>query len=107
MTSTTSYRRLGAACAAALVVLVAARVSADGHGGRRSHGNGTVRVDSNRPRTAFECDLPGGADWFGSTDRCLQELCAGENVTNEHVRDREGRIRRNPCYGRDPFELQR
>jgi len=107
MVPTASYRRVGAAFAAALALLVAVRVSASEHRSRRSRDAGRVRVESTRPRSAFECDLPGGREWYGSSERCLRELCAGENVTNEHTRDRDGRIRRNPCYGRDPFELQR
>ena len=71
----------------------------------RLRGNGTI--DVNRPRSAFECDTPIGRDWFGSSERCLAELCAGENVTNAHVVDARGNLRRNPCAGRDPFELSR
>ncbi len=66
-----------------------------------------VRVEVNRPRSIFECDTPIGVDWYGSTDRCLMELCAGQNVTNAHIIDERGRLRRNPCHGRDPFELSR
>jgi len=67
----------------------------------------SVEVDVNRPRSIFECDTPVGERWYGSKDRCLKELCAGENVISTHVFDTQGRLRRNPCYGRSPFELQR
>lgn len=66
-----------------------------------------VQVDVNRPRTIFDCDTPLGERWYGSTDRCLRELCAGQNVTNAQLVDDSGHLRRNPCYGRDPFELGR
>ncbi|MEO6027520.1 MAG: hypothetical protein ABIR79_11695 [Candidatus Binatia bacterium] len=66
-----------------------------------------VQVEINRPRSIFECDTPIGEKWYGSADRCLRELCAGENVTNAQLVDASGRLRRNPCYGRDPFELQK
>jgi hypothetical protein len=71
----------------------------------RLRANGTI--DVNRPRSPFDCDTPIGRDWFGSSERCLAELCAGENVTNAHVVDARGNLRRNPCAGRDPFELSR
>ena len=100
-------RSIWAAHVALLLVVLTTNAKAGERKAHRPHRSGTVRVDSNRPRSAFECDLPGGGDWFGSTERCLQELCVGDNVTNEHTRDRDGRIRRNPCYGRDPFELER
>ena len=66
-----------------------------------------AQVDVNRPRTIFDCDTPLGERWYGSTDRCLRELCVGQNVTNAQLVDDSGHLRRNPCYGRDPFELGR
>jgi hypothetical protein len=66
-----------------------------------------LQVDVNRPRTIYDCDTPLGERWYGSTDRCLSELCEGQNVTNAQIVDASGRLRRNPCYGRDPFELSR
>ena len=66
-----------------------------------------VQIEVNRPRSIFECDTPIGEQWYGSADRCLQELCAGRNVTNAQLVDESGRLRRNPCYGRDPFELSK
>jgi hypothetical protein len=78
-------------------------------GTRRTHtaARSDVHVAVNPPRTPFDCDTPRGADWFGSTEHCLQELCAGGNYTNEYVTGFDNRLRRNPCYGRDPYELQR
>lgn len=61
-----------------------------------------VQVDVNRPRSPFECDTPIGEHWYGSIDRCLEELCGGRNVTNEWLFDEHKRRRRNPCYGRNP-----
>jgi hypothetical protein len=93
--------RLFALVALALAMLATAARAQD----PRLRPNGVL--DVNRPRSAFECDTPIGRDWFGSEERCLAELCAGENVTNAHVIDARGNLRRNPCAGRDPFELSR
>jgi len=103
----TNQRRAGAVLAALLLVTLTSGAAAAQRRSRKSGRTGTVYADSTRPRSAFECDLPGGREWFGSSERCLRELCAGENVTNAHTQDREGRIRRNPCFGRDPYELGR
>ncbi len=65
-----------------------------------------VQIDVNRPRTPFDCDTPLGKQWYGSENRCLEELCAGGNVTNEYIFDKHNRRRENPCYGRNPFELE-
>ena len=59
------------------------------------------------PGSIFECGAPLGRAGYGSTDRCLEELCAIENVISTHILDAAGRLRRNPCYGRNPFEAQR
>lgn len=64
-----------------------------------------LQVDVNRPRSEFECDTPVGEKWYGSTERCLAELCGGKNVTNEWIFDRQNRRRRNPCYGQSPTEF--
>ncbi len=61
-----------------------------------------LQVDVNRPRSPFECDTPVGERWYGSTERCLNELCGGHNVINEWLFDEHKRRRRNPCYGRNP-----
>ncbi len=62
-----------------------------------------LQVDLNRPRSAFECDLPIGIQWYGSKQRCLQELCVGANVTNRWTFENQGKRRRkNPCYGVNP-----
>ncbi|MEO8601789.1 MAG: hypothetical protein ABI629_04340 [bacterium] len=65
-----------------------------------------MRGDVNRPRTPYDCDTPIGRDWYGSTERCLEELCGGRNVTNEWFFDDNHRRRRNPCYGRNPSEFR-
>ena len=67
----------------------------------------TVTIDVNRPRSLFDCDLPIGIKWYGSTERCLQELCAGQNVFNESIFDGAGRRRKNPCFGQSPSEVPR
>ena len=61
-----------------------------------------LQVDVNRPKSQFECDTPVGEKWYGSTERCLEELCGGQNVYNEWIFDANKRRRRNPCYGRNP-----
>jgi hypothetical protein len=65
------------------------------------------QVEVNRPRTIFDCDTPRGEAWYGSTKRCLAELCAGGNFTNRYIDGTDDRLRKNPCYGLDPYELQR
>jgi hypothetical protein len=85
-----------AAVLAAVAVIAATRDAAS-----------QVQIEVNRPRTIFDCDTPRGEQWYGSTDRCLRELCVGQNVTNAQLVDESGHLRRNPCYGRDPFELGR
>ena len=70
-------------------------------GGRRAGG----QIDVNRPRTPFDCDLPIGESWYGSQERCLAELCAGENVYNEYILDDSNRHRKNPCYGQSPTQF--
>ncbi len=62
-------------------------------------------VDVNRPQSVFDCELPMGEKWYGSRQRCLAYMCAGENVYNEYIFDADGRRRRNPCYGQSATEL--
>ncbi len=62
-------------------------------------------IDVNRPRTPFDCELPIGQQWYGSRERCLAYLCAGQNVYNEYVFDAANRRRKNPCYGQNPTEF--
>jgi hypothetical protein len=70
-------------------------------GGRRPQ---TV-IDVNRPRSPFDCELPIGESWYGSRERCLAYLCAGDNVYNEYIFDAANRRRKNPCYGQSPTEF--
>ena len=63
-------------------------------------------IDINRPRVPEQCDLPIGIDWFGTRERCLAELCGGQNVYNEYFFDVNGRRRKNPCYGQSPTEFE-
>jgi hypothetical protein len=90
------------------VILVAAGLLATGAAADDFYvGRGTKQIEVNRPRSIFQCDTPLGKDWYGSTERCLAELCVGGNYTNRYISDDSERLRRNPCYGRDPYELQR
>jgi hypothetical protein len=91
-------RRLALAAFSAAVFLAARPACSDSR---------PAQVEVNRPRSIFECDTPVGEKWYGSKGRCLKDLCAGQNVISTHVFDGEGRLRRNPCYGRSPFELQK
>ncbi|MCX8072798.1 MAG: hypothetical protein N3C12_10155 [Candidatus Binatia bacterium] len=65
-----------------------------------------VQVDVNRPRSPLDCSLPIGRQWYGSRERCLAYLCAGQNVYNEYVFDAHNRRRKNPCFGQSPTELR-
>lgn len=64
-----------------------------------------VAVEVNRPRSPFDCALPYAIAWYGSEERCLEYLCAGQNVYNEYVFDAQNRRRKNPCYLRSPTEF--
>ncbi len=61
-----------------------------------------MSAETLQPGSPFDCDTPRGSAWFGSTARCLAELCRGRNVTNAAVVGGDGRLRRNPCaHGSD------
>ncbi len=79
-----------------MAVLVAGAAFADD-----VHAGG--QVDVNRPHSPFDCTTPIGVSWYGSTKRCLAELCAGHNVYNEYIFEGERR-RKNPCYGQSPTD---
>lgn len=66
---------------------------------------GNTAIDVNRPRSPFDCELPIGEQWYGSRERCLGYLCAGQNVYNEYIFDAVNRRRKNPCYGQNPTEF--
>ena len=87
--------------------IVAAALAIGAAGGAAAAAHAQLPVEVNRPRSIFECDTPVGERWYGSADRCLRELCVDLNVTNAQIVDDSGHLRRNPCYGRDPFELNR
>ena len=59
-----------------------------------------ISAETLQPETPFDCDTPRGSAWFGSTARCLAELCRGRNVTNGAVVGGDGRLRANPCVRR-------
>lgn len=56
-----------------------------------------IAAETLQPGSPFDCDTPRGSAWFGSTARCLAELCRGRNVTNAAVVGGDGRLRMNPC----------
>jgi len=61
-----------------------------------------ARIDAEavQPGSPFDCDTARASAWFGSTARCLAELCRGRNVTNTAVVGADGRLRDNPCAWR-------
>lgn len=59
-----------------------------------------IAAETLQPGSPFDCDTPRGSAWFGSTTRCLAELCRGRNVTNGAVVGGDGRLRANPCVRR-------
>ena len=56
-----------------------------------------IALDGVQPGSPFDCDTAQASAWFGSTTRCLAELCRGRNVTNAAVVGGDGRLRVNPC----------
>jgi hypothetical protein len=59
-----------------------------------------ISLDGVQPGSPFDCDTARASAWFGSTARCLAELCRGRNVTNAVVVGGDGRLRENPCARR-------
>ena len=83
----------------AVVLLLSAPVDA-----RKTQPRKPTRVaaETLEPATPFDCDTPRASAWYGSTTRCLAELCRGGNLTNAAVIGGDGRLRPNPCArGRD------
>jgi hypothetical protein len=73
-----------------------------GRPGRRQGAAAATNADAAstiQPGEPFDCDTPRASAWFGSTARCLAELCRGRNVTNAAVLGGDGRLRPNPCAG--------
>jgi hypothetical protein len=84
---------------------IAVAVLLGAYGIPRAASQAQVQIDINRPHSPFQCDTPIGEKWYGSTERCLDELCGGKNVYNEWIFDDDKRRRRNPCYGRNPTDF--
>lgn len=59
-----------------------------------------IAAETLQPGSPFDCDTPRGSAWFGSTARCLAELCRGRNAINAAVIGGDGRLRANPCVRR-------
>jgi hypothetical protein len=83
-------------CAALAAVLLLLSAPADAKKTQPRRAN-RAAADTLRPASPFDCDTARGGEWFGSTTRCLEELCRGGNVTNASVIGGDGRLRRNPC----------
>ena len=56
-----------------------------------------IVAETLQPGSPFDCGTGRASTWFGSTARCLEELCRGQNVTNAAVVGGDGRLRINPC----------
>ncbi|MCC6847194.1 MAG: hypothetical protein IT294_01740 [Deltaproteobacteria bacterium] len=83
----------------AVLLLVSAPVAAKKTEPRRRAWS-RIAAETLQPGSPFDCDTPRGSAWFGSTARCLAELCRGRNVTNAAVVGGDGRLRANPCVQR-------
>jgi hypothetical protein len=81
---------------AALLVLISAPADAKKTQPQRQT---RIAADAIQPGSPFDCDTTRASAWFGSTARCLAELCRGRNVTNAAVLGGDGRLRPNPCAG--------
>ncbi len=78
----------------ALVLLISAPADAKKTQPKRAS---RIALDGVQPGSPFDCDTAQASAWFGSTTRCLAELCRGRNVTNAAVVGGDGRLRVNPC----------
>lgn len=78
----------------ALILLISAPADAKKTQPRRAS---RIALDGVQPGSPFDCDTAQASAWFGSTTRCLAELCRGRNVTNAAVVGGDGRLRVNPC----------
>lgn len=56
-----------------------------------------VIIETGRPNSPFECDTAKARDWYGSAERCREDLCRGQNESNAYVDGPDGRLRQNPC----------
>ncbi len=78
----------------AVLVLISAPADAKKTQPRRQT---RIAAEAAGPASPFDCDTARASVWFGSTARCLAELCRGQNVTNASVLGGDGRLRTNPC----------
>jgi hypothetical protein len=83
-------------CAALTVVLLLLSAPADAKKTQPRRAS-RLAADTLKPASPFDCDTARAGEWFGSTARCLEELCRGGNVTNASVIGGDGRLRSNPC----------
>ncbi len=65
-----------------------------------THRPARIALDALAPGSPFDCDTTRASTYFGSTARCLAELCRGWNVTNATIVGGDGRLRANPCARR-------
>lgn len=49
------------------------------------------------PSSPFDCDTARAKEWYGSEQRCREDLCRGRNESNAYVSGPDGRLRANPC----------
>jgi len=79
---------------ATLLLLISAPAAAKKTQPRRAT---RIAAEAIQPGSPFDCDTVRASTWFGSTRRCLEELCRGQNVTNAAIIGSDGRLRTNPC----------
>ncbi len=56
-----------------------------------------ITLDTGRPTSPFDCDTAKAKAWYGSEQRCHEDLCRGRNESNAYVSGPDGRLRANPC----------
>ena len=83
-----------------VVLLLVSVPSADAKKTEPRRRSSRIAAETLQPGSPFDCDTPRGSLWFGSTARCLAELCRGRNVVNGAIVGADGRLRANPCVQR-------
>jgi hypothetical protein len=56
-----------------------------------------VIIETGRPTSPFDCDTAKAREWYGSVERCREDLCRGRNESSAYIDGPDGRLRHNPC----------